>query len=133
VKRKRTRTVFTCSDGIGEWFYELRYGLTHKYPTDTSRWSRARYTLRMALCGAGLHWPIKWSQGYYSGGYEPPEPTWECAWCGFERLPYRAVFWEGPFVHVAWAWAWLRSPRQMWRVHQEWKAYDRRAAEKAAP
>lgn len=71
-----------------------------------------RRALRAFLCELGLHWPIKFTQGYYSGGYEPPEPGWECQWCGHERLPYRAIFWEG------WRWA-LIHPIQAWQAHRE--------------
>lgn len=116
-----TRTIFKTSDGLGEWFYDLRYGLTHRTGHEWNWRSRWVYTLRDARCGLGLHWPIQLTRGY-SYGYEPPEPHFECSTCGFERLPYRAVFWEGPLAYVYAAWFWLRHPVQQWRYRRDEKA-----------
>lgn len=123
-----TRKTSRFPDGLGEWFYELRHGLTHRTGYEKNWRTRWAYTLRSARCGAGLHWPIKWSQGYYSGGYEPPEPTWECATCGYERLPYRAWFWDGPGGRLLYAWTWIRHPREMWQARQDDRASMRRGA-----
>jgi hypothetical protein len=52
--------------------------------------------VRRFLCREGLHWPIVWSDFANPGSYdppEPPEPGWECAWCGKEREPYQTIFW----------------------------------------
>lgn len=106
--RLRRRDRFP--DGLGEWFYELRYGLTHKGDAGTWR-KRWRYTLTQARCGAGLHWPVQWTQGTFGGYVNPDDPHFECATCGHRRDPYRATFWYGGRLHFVWrAWWWLRHP-----------------------
>lgn len=105
-------------DGFGEWFYELRYGLTHRTGFEKNWRSRWAYTLSTARCGADFHWPIKWTEGY-SSGYSPPEPHWECATCGYERLPYRAIFWSGRLGMVAQAIYYIRRPREWWRTRDD--------------
>lgn len=98
--RKTRRNAFP--DGFGEWFYELRTGLrrTRFDREHGTPWRvRVRYTLRMAACGAGLHWPVQSTQGTFGGYVMPDDPHFECACCGHVRDPYRAIFWEGGRLH----------------------------------
>lgn len=109
------RSSHRFPDGFGEWLYELRYGLTHRTEFDRGWRSRWAYTLRAARCGAGIHWPIQFQSMVSYSEYEPPEPGWACSTCGYERLPYRAVFWSGPLSWLFVIAYWLRHPREWWR------------------
>lgn len=97
-------------DGFRCWAEDLWWGLTHRTGFEKNWRARWRYTLRTACCGAGFHWPIEyWAQESLCS-FEPPEPGWACATCGYERLPYRA-------------WAW--TPRWWWPPHWRYWLHDR--------
>jgi hypothetical protein len=55
-----------------------------------------RAAIQGALCRAGLHYPIKFSDCASGGDYTPPEAGWMCDTCGHLRLPYRAWLWSTP-------------------------------------
>lgn len=105
---------------------KLLRGKRKRRPDWAALWGDLHYpgrrrALRAFLCELGLHYPIRWSETAHPGCWDPPhppEPDWQCDWCGKIREPYKH-WW---LAHTWW-------PIQQWWYERPGGRFEREIRE----